>query len=360
MYLRERTHLKRRKQMSITEKVLDLHLSENVKLVQVYGQDNKFCTVIDEDILYLMKSTIISKYNIVASFDIQGHYVIYDRDKANVFVDWSHEHYGKKGNIEDLPEEQIGSYLTSYLENDINELIKFDQYELSGNFKRILSEFPEDIQNNIFKALETIQVYKDGKFIVPYAQMHSVSQMNWADDKLLHFIKLNSKKQFYDICTRTRDGGYKIIYVNKGLLAYKRLASDKNSCCYIAFNKTDVISTSNVNIEQKVLEDVEGSSYVAANQFINLECKFEKSLEELTNIVANKKGYVNLDNIHHPDVDKIAESIARRINAYKRAKDDIVKRQELLKGLIEDYTAAYDELQKAQDSLRELHSLAEA
>lgn len=360
MYLRERTHLKRRKQMSITEKVLDLHLSENVKLVQVYGQDNKFCTVIDGDTLYLMKSTIISKYNIVASFDIQGHYVIYDRDKANVFVDWSHEHYNKAGNIEELPEHQIGAYLVSYLENDINELIKFDQYELTGNFERILKGFTEIEQAKLFKALEDMKVYKNGKFIVPYAQMHSASQMTWADDKLLHFMKLDCDRHFYDACTRTTDGGYKVVAKNHGVGNYNKLAANSVSRCYIAFNKTDAISTSNVNIEQKVLEDIEGSSYAAANQFINLECKFEKSLEELTSIVANKKGYVNLDNIHHPDVEKIAESIARRINAYKRAKDDIVKRQELLKGLIEDYTAAYAELQKAQDSLRELHSLVEA
>lgn len=350
--------------MSVTEKQLNLADLANAKVLQTYGE-SKFCTVVQDNLIYLLNSTIISRYNTIATIDVRGHVEIYDRDKANIFVDWSHEHYGKKGNIEDLSNEQIGNYIYSYIAVDTTALIKFNNTTFTEAFKNIIDKFSAESQLAIFDGLMKMGVYANGEFKVPYARLYNQEQADWSNTELYSFIKLDAATQKYDICSRTddekaiaKDRNY-IVHSKNGNI--KKIFSDFDNKLFVIFNSRPKSKQNTAQIEEQVRIDVEGSSYAAANKFVVLECKFCKSLEEVSQAIANKQGYVDLAKVHQPEIDPYAELIAKTVRAYKRL-DDTKKteKEHLINVLVEAYSNAYKELQKAQDSLKELYKFLES
>lgn len=348
--------------MTNTQTLMDLPITENAQLISIYG--DRFCTIIENDRLYLLKSTVISRYNVIAEINIMKDTIIYDRDKANLFVDWSHEHFGKSGNIEDLSEQQIKDYISSYLEEDLLKLIKFDLTEVTGDFLRIIRKFDVNKQIKIFDALEKMKVYDKEQrvFTVPYIQAMTVKMLEWNEDNLFSFIKLDAVKQNYDICQRTIDNGYIIIAKNGSCGTFKKIAKDVDNKICLVFNQQPKKEYSNsktdIMIETKVQEDLSKlTSYTAANQFVKLEERFSKSIDELISISANKDCFVDLKEVYYPQIDKSIEQIAKLVRRYQYLQKQNLatsEQEEIVVKLHKEYKTCYEELEKAQKSLKAL------
>lgn len=342
---------------SVTEKQSDLNVSNEAKLTQVYAK-GKYSAVVDKSILYLMSTTVISKYNVIASINASKKCIIYDRDKANLFVDWSHEHFNKKGEIDQLPETQIQQYIISYLEDEIIKTIDFSETKLSGNFERLLNRFSSIDKDLILNSLRLAGIYKEGTFIVPYTQAYTKDQITWAHEQMLSFIHLNAKTLKYDCCKRLKNGKYEVIIKNGGCGTWKQIEKDSENCCCIIFKQSPLLKENDEAIKQQVLIDVEGSAYYAANKFIKLEESFNQSLENMIKSITESGGTVDLEKVYRPNIDIYAESIAKNVRAYKRLSEfDIDQKNDILLQLESNYSNAYEELQKAKDSLKELHEI---
>lgn len=348
-----------------TEAQINLSLTENAKIISIYG-NSEFCTVLEGDKLYLLKSTIISKYNVIASMAIDKTVTIYDRDKANLFVDWSHEHFGKHGEIDELPESQIKDYIVLYLESDINKLIKFDNVEFSGNFKRIFDKYSLEHKNEILKGLEKMGVYKNNKFIIPWCQAYTIGQINDSIENLRPFIKLNFKKQRYDICRMLATNKWHIFAKNGNVGTDKKLISDKEDCCFIMFDDSGDLKENSVSSKEleeiknkitlKIKEDLQrGSGYAAANQFVKIEEDFNKKVENLVTQASDKNLFIDLEDIYYPNIDKQTERVSILIRKYSKLdKTNNIEIDSIEKELQELYEFIYNELQKAQVSLMTL------
>ena len=340
--------------MSTSQLVLDLNLTENAELIQVYGK-GQFCTVIENDLLYLLKTTYISRYNAIASFSIDGNCIIYNRDNANCFVDWSNEFFGQSGNIEDLSDDKIKALLTSYLEPDILNLMSFSNFEFSGNFERIFNQFSKENQEKILDGLQKLGVYKNNKFIIPWTQISTMKQIEWSDSKLFSFAKLSIENMHYDICSRTLNGGYNVIAKNGNCCTNRKFEKDLENKCYIIFNTSCLHTIYDKNIMEQLREDLKGSPYHAANKFVKIEENLTKDLNILIEEATNKHLFVDMSNVQYPDIDKLAEKIARCIKSYQKS-DNIAEKAELTCSLKNAYTEAYDNLQKSQLSYKKLHT----
>lgn len=337
-----------------TELQMTLSITDNAKLVSIYG--DKYVTIIEDNLLYLINSTVISKYNAIASIDIAGNCAIYDRDKANCFVDWSHEHYGKRGQIDELPESQIKTYLATYLHEDTYSLIQFNHKQLDGKFKQLLDRFDSDSRMSLLAALSDSGLYNDiaGVF-KPYTYLTSKDQMQWAHDNMYSFIFINATTQKYDCCRRIADGKYEVIAKNGSCGSWTKVCKDLENCCCIIFNEKPASGVElSEDVEKQILEDMESSAYHAANKFIKLEEAFNKELDAFVLDVTESKGFVDLEKIHRPDVEVYAETIAKEIRAYKREHDSLLRKEACKAALVKAYHSAYTELTKAQDSLKAL------
>ena len=340
--------------MPTSQLVLELELTENAELSEIYGK-GQFCTIIENNLLYLLRTTYISKYNAIASFSINGDCIIYNRDFANCFVDWSHEFYGKSGNIEDLPDDKIKELLKSYLEPDIIHLMTFSNTEFSGNFKRIFETFSKENQEKILEGLQKLGVYKNNKFIIPWLQVTTKKQIEWSHEKLFSFIKLNTENMHYDICSRTLNGGYNIAAKNGNCCTDKQFTKDLENKCYIIFNASCLSTIYNKNIVEQIKEDLKGSSYYAANKFVKIEEKLIKDLNILIEDAAKKNLFVDMSKVQYPDIDEFAEKIAKSVKSYQKS-NDVVEKAEIFCALKEIYSAAYDNLQKSQASYEKLYN----
>lgn len=340
--------------MSTSQLVLELELTENAELIQVYGK-GQFCTVIENKLLYLLKTTYISKYNVIATFDINGNCTIYNRDNANCFVDWSNEFFGQSGNIEDLPDSKIKNLLISYLEPDILNLIEFSELTFSGNFERLFNKYSKADQEKILEGLKKLGVYQNNKFIVPWMQVTSMKQIEWSDSKLLSFVKLNTEIMHYDICSRTLEGGYNIAAKNGQCGTNKKFEKDLENRCYIVFKNSCASTFYDKNIAGQVKEDIKGSSYNAANKFVKIEEKLIKDLDALIEEASKKNLFVDISKVQYPDIDALAEKIARCIKQYQKS-SDVAEKAELICILKDAYLEAYDNLQKSQISYERLYN----
>lgn len=346
---------------SITEVQMQINLSKDAKLSQIYGK-NKFSTVIDGDIIYLMSSTHISKYNVIAMITSDNCQIV-DRDKANIFVDWSHEHFGNPDKIESLSNERICNYIMSYLEPELTSLITFSKTEISEELSNILNRFSKESKEELFTALSKAELFDltTNNFNVPYTRLTTKKQMEWAHENMYTFIFLNADNATYDCCSREKSGAYNIIAKNGRCGSWKQIEKQKDNAICLIFDQTPLKDPNDEKIDAQVREDICGSSYKAANKFIILEEKFSKSLNEVINVITAKQGVLDLQKVHYPDVNTHAENIAKIVRAYNKLDEtNFVEKEELTLKLKETYKIAYEELQKSQDSLKELHELAES
>lgn len=340
--------------MPTSKLVLDLELTKDAELIQVYGK-GQFCTVVENDLLYLLRTTHISKYNAIASFSVDGNCIIYNRDFANCFVDWSHEFYGQQGEIDEQSDDKIKELITSYLEPDIINLMKFSNTEFSGNFERIFNKFSKEDQEKILEGLQKLGVYKDNKFIIPWTQISTMKQIEWSDSNLFSFAKLSIENMHYDICSRTLNGGYNIMAKNGNCCTNRKFAKDLENKCYIIFNTSCLHTIYDKNIIEQIREDVKGSSYHAANKFVKIEEKLIKDLDALIESATKKLLYVDMSKVKYPDIDEFAEKIAKYIKAYQKS-DDVAEKAELICCLKNVYSEAYNNLQESQASYEKLYN----
>jgi hypothetical protein len=324
-----------------------LNFTENAKVVQVYDK-GRFSTAVDGNNLYLLFTTKISRYNVIASFDKRNNVVVYDRDKANLFVNYSHEHFGKSGDIDKLPESQIIDYLLSYLEPDLASLIKFENPKIENDFlQEIISRYPEDIQNRIHKGLDELGVVG-----IQYLQAFTQSQIKWCSDRKYYYICLDTSNNKFEMT----NSDFSKVIKNGSCGSWKYLLSNQNAFV-IYFNRTDDNSMFNEDLELQVSLDMQGTPYAAASRFIKLEDEFTKALNELVDVVAKQQGTVDMSIVYYPTVEQYSESIAKSIRSYQKETDER-KRHDIFDGTKKLYSDAYNELQKAQTSLRKLHEIA--
>lgn len=339
--------------MSVTMLQAAIQGMEDCKLLQIYG-DNKFSTATNGELVFLLSNTRISKYNVIATIDADGNVTLIDRDKADLFVDWSHEHYGNKKPINELPDEQIKSYLRNYLEPDTMCLLQFNNTEFVGQIADIFNRFTPKAKNDIMDALQYMGVHNGTTFTTPFMRLKSLAQFDWAQENKFYFAKFDVNSQRYDICKRTADGGYEIMAKNGSCGTFKKILNDKENRCCIVFNKTDGMSISKLDLKTQVLEDAKGSSYAAANKFVKLEERMTKALNELVSTASNSTISIDLSKIYYPILDEETETIAKIIKRYQKSTNEIEK-LDYTNTLVECYASCYDKLQKAQISLKDLH-----
>lgn len=327
-----------------TVELSEIEVTDNAKLVQVYA-DGKFSTAIDGDKLFLLSTTQISRYNVIASFDNKGHSVIYDRDKANVFVDWSHEHFNQPGDLEKLPEYRIVEYLTNYLDQDLLKLITFTKD--TTEIMEVVNKFDEHNKAKIMKAFENLNVL--GDYTVPLTQAYTLNQVNYLYEKNLYYACFDTQNQKYDI---TNNGDFSKTYKNGSTGSWKRMLESSTSYIFF-FKRTDTSTFYEENILKMIDEDLEGNPYKAANKFIDLENRFTKEIEKAVSNIANIKGFINTDTVYYPNIDDFVENIAKSIMAYQKTNNSIEKAKHR-SDLVNLYSNCYLELQKGQDTLRKV------
>lgn len=343
--------------MTATQLQLSLELSDDAKLVQVYGED-EFSTVVDNDLIYLLRTTKISKYNVIASVDAKLNCKIFDRDKANLFIDWSHEHYGKAGKIEDLSDEQIEYYISNYLEPDTVELLTFkpmDAYK-DNDFYKVVVQCNPDVQNEIFTSLCKLGVYAiPDVYYAPVTITYTQLQSDYLENKMYAFCKMNSAKNKYATCSRQDNGKY-IVHGCNGTVGKIKKMSNQLEHIAIFFDKLPSTLANTSKIEQAVKRDVEGSSYHVANRFIKLQSALDKAINKEVERIQNIKGHIDLANVNYPDLEVHAEQIAKLIRKYKNTNMLDVK-QNITKELINVYVDAVKEIQKTVSSIKALNEI---
>lgn len=350
-------------------------IKDDAKVISVYG-NSEFCLVKSNNTLFLLKGSYIFDENIVVVINNYEELSILDMNSLMIFVDKFNK---EKITFEESEIDRIKKYLFIILEKYLADFIKFENTEFTGNFERIFNRFPEDLKLKIINGLEKIHVYSNGKFTESWSQLYSVSQMEYAIKTLRPFIKLNADRLHYDICRMPAENKWKVYAKNGSAGTLEKIAKDKENCCYIVFNSygdTNIKRTkekkNTLNIEahqsqvikERIDEDLKiGSGYAAANKFVKLEEKFIKSIEEYTEAVANKQLFIDLEKIYYPNIDNNTEQISILIRKYAKLKnkglDENAKELiEIKENLIREYTLTFDELRKAQNSLKVLQQLA--
>ena len=343
--------------MTATQLQLSLELSDDAKLVQVYGED-EFSTVADNDLIYLLKTTRISKYNVIASIDAKLNCKIFDRDKANLFIDWSHEHYGKAGKIEDLSDEQIEYYISNYLEPDTVELLTFkpmDAYK-DNDFYKVVAQCNPDVQNEIFTSLCKLGVYAiPDVYYAPITIAYTQLQSDYLENKMYAFCKMNSAKNKYATCSRQDNGKY-IVHGCNGTVGKIKKSHNQLEHIAIFFDKLPSTLANSSKIEQVVKRDVEGSSYHVANRYIKLQSAYDKIIKNLIEDIQSTKGFIDLSSIEYPDFEVYAEAVALGIRKYKR-QTALDEKQKTIEELMEVYSNILKETNKALKTVKYLKSL---
>lgn len=334
-----------------TKEILELDFPEDQKLLQVYG-DSQFSTTKSGRFIYLLDSTRISKYNVIAQLDAKSNCTIFNRDKANLFVDWSHEHYGKRGEIDELPEQQIKDYIKSYLEPDLDSLAEFskDTYE----FNEMLSKASSNTQYEVSTALMSAGLLSNSNmFLVDFLIARTANQMESFESGLYTFAKIDVKNNKYDICSRLDNGKYKVIAKNGSIGNYKKMASNPDSIMFVVFNQRPKLIEELDKIESKVRVEVELSSYQAANKFVKIQEELEKEIASAIQKITDTIGFVDSSKIYYPDLDVYAEDIAKKITKYKKLTEPEDK-EEMIKSLTKVYSDAFVEINKAKTCLEAL------
>ena len=337
--------------MTVTSEQAELLLNkDNSKIIQVYGND-EFSTIVDSsnNKVYLLSTTSISRYNVIAGFTVFGKCEILDRDKANIFVEYTGLHQGSK-KIDKLDEKVIANYMLEYLEPDLNELIKFDNnFDLLES--NLLAFNDKATEQLVLKTLQDAGLTQK-KFTFAY----TCSQMQYLEDSLYSFAKLDFCNNKYDICQRLDNGKYKVLAKNGTVGNYKKIASSYPDRIFIVFNQRPKLQEDLAKIEEIVLTKVDGSSYTAANEFIKLQSDLDRALDEEVQRIVALKGHVDVSKAYYVDLEVYAEDIAKSIRKYKNLTSTDEK-QECIKYLTQVYSDAFIEVNKAKQSLLDLQKI---
>lgn len=334
-----------------TKEILELEFLEDQKLLQVYG-DNLFSTIKVGKFIYLLNSTRISKYNVIAQLDARGNCTIFSRDKANIFVDWSHEHYGKKGEIDELPEQQIKDYISSYLEPDLDCLIEFSKD--TTEFNKMLSKANSNAQYEILTALMNAGLLANSNmFLTEFTIAYTINQMRTLEDAFYTFAKIDVKNGKFVICSRLDNGKYKIVAKNSPMPNYKKMAANSDYMMFVVFNQRPKLIEELDKIETKVRQEVELSSYQAANRFVKIQEDLEKEIASNVQKITDTKGFIDLSKVHYPDLDVYAEDIAKKITKYKKL-TELEDKEAIIKSLTKVYSDAFIEINKSKTCLEAL------
>ena len=336
----------------------ELRLTTDAKMVSNYG--DKFITVTeDSHTLYLLKGTIVSKYNVIASVNMTNECKLFDREGANFFVEWSHQHYGQNISIENLPDSQIQQYIKEYLQNDIYSLMQFEETSLDNEqFKKYFDKLSDSSRATVLSALEKAGIFSadQHKFLIPYMITKSESHINWSRDNLYSYAALYVTKDRYDVCERDSLGNYIVLAKNGHCGSLAKYRPDSDERCYIIFDKKPESSiaqtTSEDSLSREELEAiVDGSPYHAAFRLVKLEEAFEKEVEAFVTLVGEHVGYVDLNKIYHPDIDNYIETSAKLVREAHKPTITPAGKDFIVEALGENYTKAQKELRKSHVSL---------
>lgn len=346
--------------MTATQLQLSLELSENSKLIQIYGED-KFSTIVDGNLVYLLKTTKISRYNVIASLDVKLNCKIFNRDLANLFVDWSHEYFEKPGKIEDLTDEQIAGIIANYLEPDTVELLTFkpmeDYYKDNDNdFSKVIQNFYScEDQARVFEGLCKLKVYAiPDVWHYPVAFAYTQLQSDYLEQKQYSYCRLNATLGKYDICSRDDNGKY-IVHAKNGSTRKLKKPFD-GTMLTVFFEQLPKTIEYKSKLEQVVKRDVEGSSYHVANRYIKLQSAYDKTIKNLIEDIQSTKGFIDLSSIEYPDFEVYAEAVALGIRKYKR-QTALDEKQKTIEELTEVYSNILKETDKALKTVKHLKNL---
>lgn len=322
---------------------------EKSEVINIYEQ-GKYKTVKKDGLMYLVLSSSTEQEEVIASFTSDKTCKVFNRDLA---MCWLNSSTGEHRRLEKLTNEQLQGVLSYWLDSDINELMVFDRTEFTGDFKRIFDKFTPVLQKRIIEGLEQLEVYKNGKFIVPYKQLTTSSQMEWASKKLYPFAKLAIDQGHYDICKRTIDGGYIVAAKNGGCGSFKKLEKDKINKIVVIFDKPVKPLVKATNVIDQIKEDLKGTSYAAANKFVKLEEAIVKGYDRLIQEVTDKVGFIDNSTLIYPEIDEEVNTIASLVRKAQKSEDE--EKQSYIDRLILVYSQAYSKLQQSKSCLEELY-----
>lgn len=335
--------------MTESEKLLELEIPENFKLIQVYD-NGRYSTIVAGDRVFLLFTTKVSKYNIIATFDKYENWVIYNRDRANMFVDWSHEAFNKEHpvQLDKLSDAQLAEYLVSYLASDIKYLLKF---ELTDEILNLVKEFPENFQKTINKGLDELCL--SGNHGIPFTRVYTQNQVNWFFNRKFYYICMNLETKKFEVT----NGTFTKVFKNGSAGTWKQLLS--NPKCYIFFfNRTDDTTLYGEDLDRQVNFDLQKSPYEVANSFLKLESKFAKAMDNTVSFITGKTGAIPADMVYYSDIEQSVESVSNDIRLWQKSKDLDIKAK-CFSDIKNTYECIYGELQHMQDALRKLTNYAE-
>lgn len=320
-----------------------VEFSTNVKLLQIYS--GKYCTVIDTDYLYLLENVQINTKNIIAKIDVKENVEIIDRDKVNVFIDWSNMHFGNKDAIDTLAESKIKDYLIDFLWPDINELVDFknDDYSMLLD---LTNHFSQSDKENIFKALEDLGLTE--KSGLKFTEVYSKYQIDYLVNKKYYYICLNLSKLKYAVSS----SDFKKYYSNGACGNWHKLIKNPEFKV-LFFNKNDEFLTLSKTVEAILKNDISKQPELVINSFLKLEDKFIKALNEMVDNITAKQGILSTSQIYYPNVEDkliVLEVLLRNYQIENEASNKL----NIFKQLSELYSAIYSEFSKSQNCLREL------
>lgn len=327
---------------------MTMDFTENARLLQIYS--GQYCTVIDDDKLFLIEGTKIQKTNAIAILDVKENCTIINRDKINVFIDFSNEHFGNNDAIDRLPESKIIEYVVEFLLTDINELITFNckNFDYIDN---LLSNFNDKDKKDFYAALDNVKLFKN--FAVPYTRVYSLSQINYLLEKGYYYICINTQRNRYAVSSTN----YKKYYSNGACGPWKKLQKSLDFYYVIFFKVSDEAQVDTKDIYKILEKDLSTNNtiYKTANALLQLEERLTKSLNEVINIASNKLGIVKIDTAYYPKIDDIVEQIVQQMHAYHKC--SLENKSKHFEALKELYTNVYKELQKSQDSLKNIYAI---
>lgn len=338
--------------MTVTSEQANLEVSKDAKILQVYGED-EFCTIVNDGLVYLLKTTQLSRYNVIAALDVSGNCTIYDRDRANLFVDYTGLHRNSI-EIDKLDECQIVAYLKEYLQPDITTLIKFKKD--FTEFLKFISIADTDIKTKIYKALQNVNCLStDNNLLINFTRAYTTDQMRYLEDHYYLFIVLNFETNKYAVCQKQENGKYIVFDKNGTVGTHKKLFQHKDTMAFFAFNKRPKSIENFSKIKEIVLKDLEDSSYNVANKFIKIQQELDDALDNEKQRILAKSIILDLSGIYHADLEVYAEEIAKLIRKYKKL-TALDNKEELIEHLTKIYSDAFVEIEKAKASLKFLMS----
>lgn len=320
-----------------------VEFSEKARLLQIYT--NSYCTIIDGDYLYLVENVQINPRNVIAKIDVKENCEIIDRNKANVFIEFSNMHFGCKDNIENLSAQQIQQYIIDFLVQDINELLTFNQIDYSY-IEKLVNYFAVEDRKVIYKRMSQLEIDKTLKF----TRVYSFEQLNYLLDRQYAYICLNINKKKWAVS----DGTNKHYYCNGSGGPWKKLRSSLDFYYIIFFDKSSKCHLLSKDTEALLRRDVELETSTIITHLLKLEDKLTKSLNEMISLLTLKHGLIKVEDVHYPDIADAIDTLEVLLNNYKNAntKEDKLSMFNLLK---DKYSYIYSEFSKAQNSLKNLY-----